>query len=173
MQNQPWLSLSACFYALAIPIRTWTHVCSYTSIYICVYIYIYIYIWSFPVILKLNWGTSPLIFCRIRVCYSVSSATFCTCYRINEICLWYLCCLFNWPQAIGIFIFVSWKVKLIGDMKWNPIRSDNFRGFQWNVVNEQAKSKHRGELIKLSGEHHKYSKFGICGIVYVIIVLLW
>jgi hypothetical protein len=29
--------------------------------------------------------------------------------------------------------------------------SDNFRGFQWNVVNKQTQSKHGGELIKLSG----------------------
>jgi hypothetical protein len=39
------------------------------------------------------------------------------------------------------------------------------------VVNEQTKSKQGGELIKLSVEHHKYSKFGICGIVYIIIIL--
>jgi len=58
-------------------------------------------------------------------------------------------------------------------MKWNPIRSDNFRGFQWNVVNEQTKPKHGGELIKLPGEHHKYSKFGIYGIVHIIIILPW
>lgn len=165
MQNQAWLLLATCFYELAIPIRTWTQ--EYICIYTC------IYIWSFPVILKLNWRTSLLIFCRIPICYNMSSVTFCTCWRIIEICLWYLRCLFNWPQAIGIFIFVSWKVKLIGDMKWNPIRSDNFRGFQWNVVNEQTKSKQGGELIKLSVEHHKYSKFGICGIVYIIIILPW
>lgn len=76
-------------------------------------------------------------------------------------------------QAIDIFIFESWKVKLIGDMKWNPIRSDNFRGFQWNVVNKQTHTKHGGELITFSGDHHKYSKFLVCGIVYAVIILPW
>lgn len=131
------------------------------------------YVWPVPVILKLNWEIPPLMFCTIQICYSMSFVKFCICCRFISMCLWYLRCLFNWPLAIAVFIFVSWKVKLIGDMKWNPIRSDNFRGFQWNVVNKQTQSKHEGELIKFSGEHHKYWKFLICGIVYIIIILSW
>jgi hypothetical protein len=113
-------------------------------------------IWSCPVTQKLNGGISPLILCRIHICCSIGFVIICTCCPIIAVCLWYLRCLFNWPQAIGVFIFVSWNVKLIGEIKWNPIRSDNFRGFQWNVVDEQTKSKHVEELIKLPGERYKY-----------------
>jgi energy-coupling factor transporter transmembrane protein EcfT len=121
----------------------------------------------FPVFSSLAWLGLAWLGC------SVCFVMFCIHCHFICVCRSYWHCLFNWPQAISVFIFVSWKVKLIGDMKWNPIRSDNFIGFQWNVVNKQTQSKHGRELIKFSDDHHKYSKLLICGIVYSLIILLW